>query len=138
MSSTTSRWLRPAFTWGVVLAYPLLMVLAIHSVSRREEGLLVLWPAAGMCLPATLLGRRPVPALLLVTGGAVAVILSLGAGDVAFGPKLAVVVAVGAVAAATPARVGVGAGFGAWAALVGAEVAWRMIHADSGSPPPGV
>jgi signal transduction histidine kinase len=135
MSVTTHRWVRPALAWGVLLGYPLLMIVAIASVRQNEDGLRVLWPAAVMVLPATLLGRRPVPALGLMTGGAVAVVLTLGKGDVSFGPKLAVVAAVGAVAAASTPRVSVGAAAAAWAALVGAEVASGVRYSVDGSWP---
>jgi signal transduction histidine kinase len=134
MTGTIRRWARPALGWSVVLGYPLLMIIAIRSVQQDDEGLRVLWPAVVMALPATLLGRRPLPALLLMTGGAIAVVMVLGPGDVMFGPTLAVVLAVGAVAAASRPRVGVGAAAAAWGALVCAEIIWRAIYGAGSTP----
>src|SRR5262249_54472362 len=101
MPATTRSRARTAFGWGVVLAYPLLMFVAIRTEMRDANGLLVLWPVVVMALPAAMLRRRPLPLLILMIAGAVSVMLVLGGGDVSFGPKLAVVVAVGAVAAAS-------------------------------------
>jgi signal transduction histidine kinase len=134
MTGTVRRWARPALGWALVLGYPLLMMVAIRSVQRDADGLRVLWPAVVMALPVTLLGRRPLIALILITGGAVAVVLALGAGDVRFGPRLAVVVAVGAVAAGSRPRVGVGAAAAAWAALACSEIAWRADYSGAALP----
>ncbi|WP_406037436.1 histidine kinase [Micromonospora sp. NBC_00898] len=134
MTGTMRRWARPALGWSVVLGYPLLMIIAIRSVQQDANGLRVLWPAVVMALPVTLLGRRPLPALFLMTGGAIAVVMALGPGDMMFGPRLAVVLAVGAVAAASRPRVGVGAAAAAWGALVCAEIGWRAIY--GGGPLP--
>jgi signal transduction histidine kinase len=128
------RWARPALGWSVVLGYPLLMVVAIGSVRRDADGLRVLWPVVVMALPATWLGRRPLPALLFMTGGATAVVMALGPGDGSFGPRLAVVLAVGAVAAASRPRVGVGAAAAAWGALVCAEIGWRATGGAGSLP----
>jgi signal transduction histidine kinase len=128
MTGTVRPLARHALGWGVVLGYPLLMVIAIRSVQQNANGLRVLWPAIVTALPVPLLGRRPLPSLFLMTGGAIAVVSALGPGDVMFGPTLAVVLAVGAVAAASRPRVGVGAAVAAWCALVGAEIVWRAIH----------
>src|SRR5689334_7118084 len=114
MVGTLPRWARPALGWSVVLAYLLLMAIAIDSVRRDADGLRVLWPAVVMALPATLLRRRPLPALCLMIAGMIAVTVVLRAGDVAFGPMLAVVVGVGAVAAASRPRTGVGTAVTAW------------------------
>src|SRR3954453_21172280 len=101
MTSPTRHRAGSALGWATVLAYPVFMIVAVTDEMRHHDGLRVLWPAVVMVLPASLLRRRPVPALVLMTAGAVAVILVLGEGDASFGPKLAVVVAVGAVAAAS-------------------------------------
>jgi signal transduction histidine kinase len=134
MTGTVRRWARPALGWSLVLGYPLLMIVAIRSVQRDADGLRVLWPAVVMALPVTLLGRRPLIALILMTGGAVAVVLALGTGDVMFGPRLAVVLAVGAVAAGSRLRFGVGAAAAAWAALVCSELAWRADYSGASLP----
>jgi signal transduction histidine kinase len=132
MTGTVRRWARPARGWSLALGYPLLMIVAIHSVQRDADGLRVLWPAVVMALPLTLRGRRPLIALILTTGGAVAVVLAVGTGDVMFGPRLAVVLAVGAVAAGSRPRFAVGAAAAAWAALAGSEIASRANY--SGAP----
>jgi signal transduction histidine kinase len=134
MAGTIRRWTRPALGWSVVLGYPLLMIIAIRSVQQDSDGLRVLWPAVVMALPATMLGRRPLPALLLMTGGAIAVVMAMGPGDATVGPRLAVVLAVGAVAAASRPRVGVGAAAAAWSALVCTEIIWRVIVGGGSLP----
>ncbi|GIF48250.1 two-component sensor histidine kinase [Asanoa ferruginea] len=123
MTGTRRRW-----AYALALGYPLLMIVAIRSVQQDDNGLRVLWPAIVMALPVALLRRHPLIALSLMTGGAVAVVSTLGPGDVFFGPRLAVVVAVGAVVAASRPRVGVGAAAVAWGALAGAEIGWRASY----------
>src|SRR5262245_13716493 len=128
MVGTLRRWARPALGWSVVLVYPFLMAIAIDSVRRDADGLRVLWPAVVMALPATLLTRRPVPALCLMIAGMIAVAVVLESGDASFGPMLAVVVGVGVVAAASRPRIGVGAAVAAWVALAFAANVSRVVY----------
>lgn len=129
-----TRWTWPTLGWIAVLGYPPLMIIAIRSVQQDAGGLRVLVPAVVMALPAVLLGRRPLAALFLMAGGAVAVVGVVGPGDVMFGPTLAVVLAVGAVAVACPRPVGIGAAVAVWGTLAGAEIIWRVAH-DGGPTP---
>lgn len=134
MVGTLPRWARPALGWGVVVAYPLLMTIAIDSVRRDADGLRVLWPAVVMALTEILLRRRPLPAMCLMIAGMIAVAVVLRAGDVAFGPMLAVVVGVGAVAVANRPRTGVGTAVTAWVALAFAANISRVVYAGGSLP----
>lgn len=124
----------PRWMWSAVLGYPPLMIIAIRSVHHDPGGLRVLLPAVVMALPAVLLGHRPLVALVLMAGGTVAVVGTLGPGDARFGPTLAMVLAVGAVAATRRRAVGVGAAAAVWVALVGAEIVWRVTHGSGPAP----
>ncbi|AEV84745.1 Nitrate/nitrite sensor protein narQ [Actinoplanes sp. SE50] len=122
-----TRWAYRALDGAVIVAYPLLMVVAVRSVQVNDDGLRVLWPAVVTLLPAVLVGRRPVTALLLILVGTVFGFTVIGAGDSAFGLRLITAFGVGAVAAARRTRVGVAAAAVAWVALVGGEMSGWMI-----------
>jgi signal transduction histidine kinase len=97
-----------------------------------SEGLRILWLPLVTALPAGLLRRRPMPALLLMLAGLFAVAATLGSGDASSVTRLAVDVAVGFIAATHPARISFVAAVTTLAVQIGSMHAWEMVH-QSGS-----
>ena len=96
-----------ALVWGAAIAYPFVFCVTLRSELRDSEGLRSLWLAVVMALPAGLLRRRPLSALVLMLAGVFAVAWTLGRGDAFFWPNLAVDVAVGYIAATHPRRIAI-------------------------------
>lgn len=122
---------RTALTWGGVVAFPVVLALAIVNGHSPENALGIplryLLPVLAMTLPATVLRRQPLVTIALMLAGATTLTLAAHSPEIGYLTDLrylelaAIGLAVGAAAARQPRRVSLPVGAATLAVLVTLE-----------------